>query len=177
MDFNKGLLKLNLLLLKWAFNLFSKRSALYPFGESASNEVRLSPKESFRINYFLYILNQDISSMSTRFKQFEIYEENFGFLFDVHKIYHIDDGSLKESCMKLEGYLQHGSSKDIDGMDLFLELKMLTCIVPASMKKTQRCAEFSKDYGWPFFLSKCVGSFQDLANYTGYRCICRKSVF
>ncbi|XP_026450518.1 zinc finger MYM-type protein 1-like [Papaver somniferum] len=92
---------------------------------------------------------QAISLISTRFKKFEMYDENFGFLFNVNKIHSVDDESLKESCMKLEGYLQHVSSKDIDGMDLFLELKMLTCIVPTSKKKPKDVLNFLKTIDGP----------------------------
>lgn len=38
-----------------------------------------SAEESFRINYFLFIVDQAISSIQNRFEQFQIYENIFGF--------------------------------------------------------------------------------------------------
>ena len=40
------------------------------FDKNISNEITHSREESFRIEYFLYILNQSINSIETRFEQF-----------------------------------------------------------------------------------------------------------
>ena len=40
------------------------------FDENISNEITHSLEESFRIEYFLYILDQSINSIETRFEQF-----------------------------------------------------------------------------------------------------------
>ncbi|KAL5128595.1 Zinc finger MYM-type protein 1 [Glycine soja] len=40
------------------------------FDENISNEITHSPEESFRIEYFLYILDQSINFIETRFEQF-----------------------------------------------------------------------------------------------------------
>ena len=47
------------------------------------NEVVKSPKESFKIYYLLYIIDQTITALRNRFEQFKIYEDIFGFLFSV----------------------------------------------------------------------------------------------
>lgn len=54
------------------------------FDESVSEEVTFSAEESFRVNYFLYIMNQVVSSLTSRFEQFKKYQETWGFLFDVN---------------------------------------------------------------------------------------------
>ena len=51
------------------------------FDENVHNETTHSAKESFRINYFLYIVDKAISSIENRFEQFQIYKDIFGFLF------------------------------------------------------------------------------------------------
>ncbi|MBT1570005.1 hypothetical protein KK471_30840, partial [Klebsiella pneumoniae] len=56
------------------------------FDENAHVEVAQSAEESFRINYFLYVVDEGINSLKERFKQFQIYEEVFGFLFDLKKL-------------------------------------------------------------------------------------------
>lgn len=65
------------------------------FDENTSNEIIHSPEESFRIKYFLYILDQSINSIETRFKQFLQYETIFDFLFDCKKIKALDEDELK----------------------------------------------------------------------------------
>lgn len=47
------------------------------FDENTSNEITHSPEKSFRIEYFLYILDQSINSIETRFEQFLQYETIF----------------------------------------------------------------------------------------------------
>jgi hypothetical protein len=60
------------------------------FDENDNTEIEQSPKESFRVNYFIYIVDQALSSLKNRFEQFQIYENIFGFLFDVKKLTSLD---------------------------------------------------------------------------------------
>ena len=59
------------------------------------------------------------------FEQFQIYEYIFGFWFNFEKLKALDDNSLKKYCLHLESFLKHDVYYDIDGLDLFLELKFL----------------------------------------------------
>ena len=43
------------------------------FDENFDHEITQSVEESFRIDYFLFILDQAISSIEQRFEQFHIY--------------------------------------------------------------------------------------------------------
>ena len=43
------------------------------FDEIAYNEVLKSPKESFKSDYFLYIVDQAIGSFQSRFEHFRIH--------------------------------------------------------------------------------------------------------
>ncbi|KAL7139326.1 hypothetical protein ABFS83_09G043200 [Erythranthe nasuta] len=92
------------------------------FDETQSNDTILSPEESFRIEYFLYIVDQAISSIKVRFEQFKQYQNTFGFLLNIKKLKSLDDNTLKENCINLENSLQHNSLSDIDGSDLYYEL-------------------------------------------------------
>ena len=56
------------------------------FGDTSENAVTLSAEESFRIEYFLLIVDLAISSIKSRFERFKIYENIFGFLFCFKKI-------------------------------------------------------------------------------------------
>lgn len=50
------------------------------FDENEMNEDRQSPEDSFRINYFFYIVDQaTVISLQKRFDTFTSYEKNFGF--------------------------------------------------------------------------------------------------
>jgi hypothetical protein len=52
------------------------------FDENVDHEITQSVEEYFRIDYFLFIVDQAISSIEQRFEQFHIYEKLFGFLFN-----------------------------------------------------------------------------------------------
>ena len=84
-----------------------------------------SAEESFRINYFVYTVDQAISSIESMFEQFQIYEDIFGFLFNFEKLKALDDNSLKKYCLNLESFLKHDVYYDTDGLDLFSELIVL----------------------------------------------------
>ncbi|XP_070014487.1 uncharacterized protein [Nicotiana sylvestris] len=99
------------------------------FDENDDNEISKSFEESFRVDYFLYIVDKAIFSLQNRFEQFEAYENIFGFLFSGKKLRSLDDGNLKTHCLNLELFLKHNNQSDIDGLDSFSELKVLREIV------------------------------------------------
>ena len=71
------------------------------FDENVNDETTQSTEEYFRINYFLYIVDQAISSIESKFEQFQIYENIFGFLFNFEKLKSLDDDSLKKIVLIL----------------------------------------------------------------------------
>ena len=93
--------------------------------ENENNETTRFAEKSFRIDYFLYIVDKAISSIENRIEQFQIYEDIFGFLFNFTKLKSLDDDSLQKYCLKLEEFLKHDVYYDIDSLDLFSELKVL----------------------------------------------------
>lgn len=94
------------------------------FDENVSEKVAQSAEKSFRVNYFIYIIDHALSSLKSRFEQFQIYEETFGFLFDLKKLNSTNDEYLKTYCVNLEDFLKHDGLMDVDGRDLFSELKV-----------------------------------------------------
>ncbi|KAI8529141.1 hypothetical protein RHMOL_Rhmol12G0203300 [Rhododendron molle] len=102
------------------------------FDEDGSEEVTQSVEESFRTHYFLLIVDQALGSFRNRFEQFKVYETNFGFLFNLKKS---SDESLKTGCENLESFLKHGGASDIDGRELFMELKVLKVGLPNEVNK------------------------------------------
>ena len=77
------------------------------FDENVNDETTQSVEEYFRINYFIYIVDQAISSIESRFGQFQMYENIFGFLFNFENLKSLDDDSLKKNCLNLECFLTH----------------------------------------------------------------------
>ncbi|CAN1168171.1 Zinc finger MYM-type protein 1 [Linum perenne] len=98
--------------------------------DNVSNNASLYREESFRVTYFLYVVDQAISSLSKRFEQYENFQSNFGFLFSSKKLYSLDDTCLKSSCMHIETILKNNDHYDIDGIDLYGELKLLQYFLP-----------------------------------------------
>ncbi|XP_026424696.1 uncharacterized protein LOC113321002 [Papaver somniferum] len=113
--------------------------------ESAPEEAPPSGKDSFEVNYFNYILDQAISSLTSRFEQFREFAEIFGFLYNVDQLRSLDDNILLDSCINLENHLKHGMSSDINGHDLYAELKLLKSYLPAETGKTIDVLNFLKD--------------------------------
>ncbi|XP_024009113.1 zinc finger MYM-type protein 1 [Eutrema salsugineum] len=112
--------------------------------EISGEDVILAAEENFRINYFIKIVDQGLVSLETRFDQLQSYEKTFGFLFDLKKLMLANDDKLMASCLNLEASLKHGNHFDIDGNDLFLELKLLKGALPKEIKKVVEILDYLK---------------------------------
>ena len=77
------------------------------FDENAHEDVTQSAEESFRVNYFIIVVDIAIGSLKSRFEQLQIFEGIFGFLYDSKKLISLDDNKLKECCVNLECALKH----------------------------------------------------------------------
>ncbi|XP_021997124.1 zinc finger MYM-type protein 1-like [Helianthus annuus] len=99
------------------------------FDENVDNETLKTPIDCFRTDYFLYIVDQASVSFESRFAQFKEFEQIFGFLFSIKKLKSLDQKILKEKCIYLKKFWNYDNHIDIDGLDLFEELKMLREII------------------------------------------------
>ena len=70
--------------------------------------------------------------------------KKIGFLFCSEKLNSIDDTKLKNYCDNLEIILKHESYSDLDGKDLFEELKVLRDILPKETKTAIEILNFLK---------------------------------
>jgi hypothetical protein len=119
------------------------------FDEGADDAIvdLQSAEESFRVNYFIPIVDQAIASLNRRFEQYQGYEKKFGFLFTSDRLQSMDDGSLMAACVNLENALTfpehediNGNKipehKDIDGSELWTELVYIQDSLEKSMGPT-----------------------------------------
>ncbi|XP_066398375.1 uncharacterized protein [Miscanthus floridulus] len=95
-----------------------------------TNADTQSAEELFRISYFLPVGDQAISSLTTRFEQYQSYQQNFGFLFTSKTLQSLDDTSLKSSCDNLGAVLTKDGKSDVDANELYVELKFLQDFIP-----------------------------------------------
>ena len=110
-----------------------KRKKQFDEGEDDASIDSQSAEESFRVNYFLQVVDQAIVSLTRRFEQYQGYEKTFGFLFTSDRLRSMDDKSLLAACVNLEDALKSGEHKDIDGAELFYELIFIQDLVKKSM--------------------------------------------
>ncbi|XP_060966585.1 uncharacterized protein LOC115695425 [Cannabis sativa] len=129
-------------------HVFIEKQKVYrkkQFDESVNEGVTQTATESFKIDYFLCIIDQVISSFKTRFEQFQSFEENFGLLFDFEKLKSADDDTLKNFCINLTNLMKHGEISDLDNDDLYQELYMLRQSLPKETKRSIDVLSYIKE--------------------------------
>uniref|UniRef100_A0A7N0UWZ0 DUF4371 domain-containing protein n=1 Tax=Kalanchoe fedtschenkoi TaxID=63787 RepID=A0A7N0UWZ0_KALFE len=100
---------------------FRKKS----FDENDNEEDIPSSEESFRINYFLVVVDIAITSLKNRFENLKTFESIFGFLFDAKSLKSLTHNELRECCLKFHTTFSHENATDVDLDDLYSELKVL----------------------------------------------------
>ncbi|KAL7594457.1 hypothetical protein Lser_V15G30358 [Lactuca serriola] len=111
---------------------------------STTEEVSFTPEENFRVNYFLFIVDQAISSLETRFEQFKEYDKVFGFLFP-HNLRGSEDKDLKSYCHRLEKALKFEERSDIDAEELYMELKLFETLETNEFRNPIDVSKFLKE--------------------------------
>ncbi|KAL9145556.1 hypothetical protein ABFS82_13G051800 [Erythranthe guttata] len=115
------------------------------FDENNNEDVMLTSEESFRINFVFFVIDQALTSLRVRFEDFQKFEDMFGFLWNIKKWKLVDDESLESSCMKLEEHLKCGTCSDVNGRDLFSELRMLRELLPKEIEKAIGVLNYLKE--------------------------------
>ena len=100
------------------------------FDENNHDEEIQSAEESFRVNYFLVVVDMTIAYLKDRFEQLNIFENIFGFLFDSKKLKSLGDNELRESFTKFKTTFSHNNLSDVGANDIFFEMKVLQMTLP-----------------------------------------------
>ncbi|XP_021747850.1 uncharacterized protein LOC110713704 [Chenopodium quinoa] len=122
--------------------IFRKRQ----FDENNDNDEEIqSPKESFRVNYFLVVVDMAINSLKNRFDQLEVFDNIFGFLFDSNKLKSLlDNDELRISCINFKTTFSNNNLSDVDAYDIFSELKLLQMTLSNVLMLAHEILEFVK---------------------------------
>lgn len=127
--------------------IFQAKRRIYrkkQFDENDYDEEIQSPEESFRLGYFIVIVDHAIASLKDRFEQLKMFENVFGFLFNSKNMKSLDDNELRESCIKFHATFSHDNVSDVDLDDLFSELKVLQMTLPDALLSAIEILEFVK---------------------------------
>ncbi|XP_071051386.1 zinc finger MYM-type protein 1-like [Onthophagus taurus] len=99
------------------------------FDYQRGEETLLSSKDSFRINFFLAILDRTIQAIRERFEQLKNYTDIFFFLHNVPTLNDMPEEQLLQKCKILESKLTNLSDeecpRDIIASDLCREIRLI----------------------------------------------------
>lgn len=98
--------------------------------EDDQNDEVHAAEESFRVHYFLVMIDVAITSLKNRFEELKSFENKFGFLFNSKKLKSLEDDALKKCCTNFANTFSHGKSSDVEPDDLFSELNVLRMTLP-----------------------------------------------
>ncbi|XP_062203782.1 uncharacterized protein LOC133905981 [Phragmites australis] len=110
--------------------------------ENDLNEETQSAIESFRVNYFLVMIDVAIASLTNRFEQLKVFENVFGFLFNSKNLKSLDDTDLRKHCTTFVEAFSHDNSSDVELNDFFSELKVLQVILPDVLMSAPEILQF-----------------------------------
>ncbi|XBI51638.1 hypothetical protein VPH35_034126 [Triticum aestivum] len=120
----------------------SKRKKHFDEINDEDEDLQLSAIESFRVTYFLVIVDTAIASLSSRFDQLKAFEDLFGFLFNSNNLKSLDESSLRKSCTTFAKAFTHKKSRDVDLDDFFFELKVLQLTLPDALMSALEILQF-----------------------------------
>ncbi|XBI50796.1 hypothetical protein VPH35_114152 [Triticum aestivum] len=105
-------------------------------------EIQLSAMESFRVNYFLVIVDNAVLSLTSRFDQLKKFERVFGFLFNSKNLKSLDDCKLQECCTTFAKAFSDDKLSDVDLHDFVSELKVLQVTLPDGLMSALEILQF-----------------------------------
>lgn len=112
--------------------------------EATDEGHELAPKEAFRISYFNVVVDTIRVSCEPRFEALKQHENIFGFLYNVLNVSSMPDKELLNHCEDLQIALTDGNQRDIDGLELFEELKIFPNVVEEADKKSKEKSQLNQ---------------------------------
>jgi len=119
-----------------------KRKKHFDEANDQNEEVQLSAIESFRVTYFLVIVDVAIASLTSRFEQLKTFEKVFGFLFNSKNLKSLDDSDLRKCFTTFAEAFSHDNSSDVDLDDFFSELEVLQVTLPDDLMSAPEILQF-----------------------------------
>ena len=110
--------------------------------QNDQNEEIQSAIESFRVNYFIVMIDVAIASLTSRFEQLKAFENVFGFLFNSKNLKSLDDNDLRRCCTTFVQAFSHDGSSDVEFNDFFSELKVLQVTLPNDKMSASEILQF-----------------------------------
>lgn len=96
---------------------------------NANREI-IDAEENFQNDFFSYILEVSLNSVTERFEAMKNHDKLFSFLYDFPNMEENErSGNLLQSCKRLESALSHNGKSDVDGDELCTELSFLPNLV------------------------------------------------
>lgn len=105
-------------------------------------EAQADAEESFRVKYFLVMIDVAINSLTTRFDELKSCGSIFGFLFNSKKLKSLDETDLRRCCTNFAKTFSHENSGDVDLDDFVSELKVLQMTLPNTLMPADQIYEF-----------------------------------
>ncbi|XP_069615929.1 zinc finger MYM-type protein 1-like [Ranitomeya imitator] len=100
------------------------------FSYEGKDEPIRDEKQSFKINFYVAILDTVINSVDERFTQLKEMELKFGFLYHIRSLEGKPSKFVLDKCKALEKSLTHNEVKYIDAIELCGELQAMSKCVP-----------------------------------------------
>lgn len=121
----------------------SKKTKMYTYENN--DDIGNDAKQLFKVDYFLKIVDCAIVALDERFEQYSCYNDMFGFLHNIGNLKSKSDEELKQHCNDLHLFLKDGENADIDGDNLFHELKFLSQIIEENTSPLDCLKKICKD--------------------------------
>jgi hypothetical protein len=99
------------------------------FNYESEDHLVVEPKQEFKINFFIFILDKSINSLDDRFEQLRNHNDIFNFLYNING--EMNSKELLKNCQDFQLWLTDGNNRDVDGLQLHQELTVLSSLILA----------------------------------------------
>jgi hypothetical protein len=112
------------------------------FDETEYNEAIFKAEKDFKVNYFLVMIDNAITSLNNRFEELQSFKDIFCFLMSSTTLKSLDDIEMKECCTKFAKAFTVDGSSDVEINDLISELSIMQFTLPDRPMSAMEIFEF-----------------------------------